>query len=117
MHILVAAGRARRRNDLELAAARRSHLHVLVDAGRRADDALRVCEFVAQRFRAAAAHRRRLAFDVRRAGDVALGGRVAVWLRRDAAARGERYRDDRSCDDWCRNAHMASTSLWMPLTS
>src|SRR5262249_1625335 len=58
MHILVAAGRARRRNDLELTAARRSHLHVLVDTGRRADDTLGVRELVAQRFRAAAADRR-----------------------------------------------------------
>src|SRR5262245_47626753 len=115
MHILVAAGRARRRNDLELTAARRSHLHVLVDTGRRADDTLGVRELVAQRFRAAAADRRGLALDVRRARDVALGGRIAVWLCRRPAGQGERYRGDRNCGDLGCDAHAASTSLWMPL--
>src|SRR5947209_4418701 len=41
------AGHARRWNDFEMTAARRRDLHVPVNPGRRADDALRLGEFVA----------------------------------------------------------------------
>src|SRR2546423_568243 len=58
-------GRARRRNDFQLTAARWRDLHLPVDAGGRAYDALRLRELVTQRLGAATPDRGRIAFDIR----------------------------------------------------
>src|SRR5262245_39609373 len=62
--------------------ARRRALHVGVNPGRRADDAFRLGEFVAQGCRTATTHRWRLALDVRWARRPLLRRRVLSWLRR-----------------------------------
>ena len=81
LHILISAWCARRRNNLEMTAARRRDLHVAVNPRRWADHALRLGELVAQWSRTATAHGRRLALDVRRARYPLLGGRVLGRLR------------------------------------
>src|SRR5216684_7382067 len=68
LHVWISAWRTRRWNDFEMTAARRRDLHVPVNPGRRANDALRLGEFVAEWCRTATAHRWRLALDIRRAG-------------------------------------------------
>src|SRR5262249_61197967 len=62
--------------------ARRRDLHVAVNPGRRADDAFRLGEFVAQWCRTATARRWWLALDVRRTRRPLLRSRVLSWLRR-----------------------------------
>ena len=77
-------------------AARGRHLHVLVEAGRRADHALRIRELFAQRPGAAAADRRRVAFDIRRAGRSTFGTRSRGRLRQRHICRHNR---DQRCND------------------
>ena len=76
LHILISAWCARRRNNLEMTAARRRDLHVAVNPGRWADHALRLGEFVAEWSRTATAHRWRLALDIGRACRPFLGRRI-----------------------------------------
>src|SRR5262245_5134985 len=107
LDIWIAAWCARRRNDLEMPTARRRDLHVAVNPGRRADDAFRLGEFVAQGCRTATAHRWRLALDVRRARRPLLRRRVLSWLRRRHTCRcdGNERGDDQN--DWTQRQFLA----------
>src|SRR5262245_3462304 len=89
LHIRISARCSGRWNDLEMTTARRRDLHVAVNPGRRADDAFRSGEFVAQGLGTATAHRWRLALDVRRARRPLLGRRVLGWLRQPRTHRGD----------------------------
>jgi hypothetical protein len=82
LHVRISAWRARRRNDFEMTAARRRDLHVPVNPGRRADDSLRLGEFVAEWSRTATAHRWRIALDIGRACRPFLGRRIPSRLWR-----------------------------------
>jgi hypothetical protein len=77
---------------LEPTAARRSDLHLAIDAGWRADDTLRFGEFLTQMF-GTAADRWRLTFDIGRAFGALLGRRPAVLdrLRRGGCREGEAH--------------------------
>jgi hypothetical protein len=97
LHVWVPAGRARRRNDFQLTAARRRDLHLPVDASRRTNDALRLRELVAQRLGTATPDRRRIAFDIRRACHCLPGRRVRWLSERYISPRNDHERGD-ECD-------------------
>src|SRR5262249_55993429 len=86
LHILISARCTRRRNNLEMTAARRRDLHVAVNPGRWADHPLRVGEFVAQWPRTATTHGWRVALGVRRTCRPLLGRRVVGGLRQHHTA-------------------------------
>ena len=96
LHVWISAWRARRWNDFEMTAARRRDLHVPVDPGRRADDALRLGEFVTEWCRTATAHRWRLALDIRRTGSPFVGRRIPGRLRQRRICRSDA---DERCND------------------